>query len=430
MGEMYESKITDALQSLNFTRYESEVYTALVELGEATARDISNNCSVPREKIYYVLRRMEDDGLVRLVNKNPIRYVALPPKQALREKVEQMKSQVGKIDNAVEVLDERYTNVKEKIERKNMNIWEVSDSRSETMGEVLEGCRERMVCFLSIDGSRELVGDHYDLLKKLAKDDVQMEVYGALDDSNVRSLGKLSNVSDIHVTGSDGYGFSVFVVDDENGLIVEDGRDESVHFIEPRMARLFSSLVRFSGEDGVHFDGALRLLTQGVEPTYIADNLNKESFFEVLSRSYSTVARRARGSEGRRAVEELGKALLEEMSEVGQLSSLDAREAVDRVASLGSMVDDYEVDVSFDEENSTLTYTVPDPYGELEEAVEGGLSHPPDVWSLIVQELIRERGYGDVMTTVLYDKETGTWDFVAKFEPPQAEAEQADRVEA
>ena len=75
---MEEDKVEKALIDLGLQRYEAEVYRVLVELGEATVREISTRCSVPREKIYSILRHLEESGIVELVGTEPKKYKAMP----------------------------------------------------------------------------------------------------------------------------------------------------------------------------------------------------------------------------------------------------------------------------------------------------------------------------------------------------------------
>lgn len=414
---MQKESVNSALASLGFTRYESEVYNALVELGEATARDISNHCPVPREKIYYVLRRMERQGLVRLVNKNPIRYIALPPKRTLQGKLDRMRDQVSRIENAVGILEERYTRGKVKIERKTMNFWEISQNPGNTLTEVLESCRESLKGLMTVESSVELVERHYGLLKKLYKNDVRMRFCAPLRDLNVRALGMLSNVADIEVIPTGGPEFSIFVADDEAGFIQGVGAGGAMHFIEPGVASLASSVIGMARGDSLRFEDMLTLLSQGEDPWVITSGLGKGAFFDLVSRAYSSLTVQMANGGDPGVASWMGHALLRELERVVRIAGLPLEQAVERIAAIGSMVGDYSAKVSFDESSKVLTFEVGDDLGLVGEAVEAGVTFPPDMWSLMIQEAIKAKGLREEITTIVYDKALGFWSFLKKYGP-------------
>jgi len=82
--------LVEDFKKLGMNRYEAEVYTTLVGLGEATAREISENCSVPRTKVYDTLKKLADKGFVEVQPGNPTHYRATDPKVA----IEKIKSDV------------------------------------------------------------------------------------------------------------------------------------------------------------------------------------------------------------------------------------------------------------------------------------------------------------------------------------------------
>jgi len=92
---------SDTLQTLihlGFSEYEARAYRALVELGNANAREISDKSGVPQGKIYQVLHRLADRGVVQIQEGSPVYFYAEDPVGAVLT----MKNEMNNgIDNLV-----------------------------------------------------------------------------------------------------------------------------------------------------------------------------------------------------------------------------------------------------------------------------------------------------------------------------------------
>jgi len=76
-------KIIDNLQKLGFTENEAKIYSVLVCLKKACAREIYEASGVPRSKVYMVLRRMEEKGYVQIIDGQPTFYRAKEPEELI-----------------------------------------------------------------------------------------------------------------------------------------------------------------------------------------------------------------------------------------------------------------------------------------------------------------------------------------------------------
>ncbi len=111
----------------------------------------------------------------------------------------------------------------------------------------------------------------------------------------------------------------------------------------------------------------------------------------------------------------MGRALLASLGNCIRFDGISVTEAIDKVVAVASLVDDYNVDVAFNEETGTLTYELDEDEERVAGSVDRGLTFPPYLWSLLVQELIRSRGYREGITTILYDKQLDKWNFQKKY---------------
>lgn len=71
------------LKKLGLNGYEANVYVALVGLGEATAREISENSDVPRPKVYDTVKSLEERGFVEVQQGNPTHFRPMDPRKVI-----------------------------------------------------------------------------------------------------------------------------------------------------------------------------------------------------------------------------------------------------------------------------------------------------------------------------------------------------------
>jgi sugar-specific transcriptional regulator TrmB len=73
------------LQKLGFTDYEARAYVALLRDYPATRYQLSQNASIPDSKIYEVVRRLQDKGVITGLQGRPPRFVPLDPEQLVAQ---------------------------------------------------------------------------------------------------------------------------------------------------------------------------------------------------------------------------------------------------------------------------------------------------------------------------------------------------------
>ena len=76
------------------TTGESKVYKGLVTLGESTVGNIIKTSQVSHSKIYDILKRLSDKGLVSSINKNGKQYFSASDPDRLHELVEEKKQEL------------------------------------------------------------------------------------------------------------------------------------------------------------------------------------------------------------------------------------------------------------------------------------------------------------------------------------------------
>ena len=75
---------TYIFEDIGLTKREIKVYLALLELGSTTVGNILDKTRIPSSKIYEILRRLQDKGLVSYVKiENKRHYQAADPNSIL-----------------------------------------------------------------------------------------------------------------------------------------------------------------------------------------------------------------------------------------------------------------------------------------------------------------------------------------------------------
>ncbi len=98
-----------SLSDLGLSEYEASVYTALLDAGPATAKELSTDSDVPMGRIYDVLNGLESQHLVRSQTASrPKKYVAVEPEAALDrlldEKQRELDERADQYEQVVEQL--------------------------------------------------------------------------------------------------------------------------------------------------------------------------------------------------------------------------------------------------------------------------------------------------------------------------------------
>jgi HTH-type transcriptional regulator, sugar sensing transcriptional regulator len=74
----------NALREIGLNAYEIDTYLALVEGGEMTAMEISQEAKVPYSKMYEVLNSLKGKGWIKNTETRPFKYYPVPPMEATR----------------------------------------------------------------------------------------------------------------------------------------------------------------------------------------------------------------------------------------------------------------------------------------------------------------------------------------------------------
>ncbi len=121
----YFEETVSLLRSLGLNQYEARTYASLLLYGDLTAGELSNRAGLPRPRVYDIVNNLVKKGFVLVQPGRPVRYRAVPPKDAIANyiklKREEFEKEVDKIRKIGEELEEK--GQKKRIDKESHGFW-------------------------------------------------------------------------------------------------------------------------------------------------------------------------------------------------------------------------------------------------------------------------------------------------------------------
>ena len=114
-------QVRRSLQEFELTDYEIRSYTSLLEIGPATASELSESSDVPYSKIYEVLGSLEKKGWIESEHGRPSKYYPKPPSVAMEIARSQRENSLKNSED--QVLKELQPLYEKKGVRERPDIW-------------------------------------------------------------------------------------------------------------------------------------------------------------------------------------------------------------------------------------------------------------------------------------------------------------------
>ena len=108
------------LQSLGFSQYESQVYTALLRQSNIAGYELAKQSGVPASKIYSILEKLVGKNLIQVLDTEPKKYIPQPPKEILSRLRNDYLDTIDQLDDK---LDELY----KQVDFADDHIWSLHD---------------------------------------------------------------------------------------------------------------------------------------------------------------------------------------------------------------------------------------------------------------------------------------------------------------
>jgi sugar-specific transcriptional regulator TrmB len=186
-----------SLQEFGLTDYEIRSYTSLLEIGPATASELSEASDVPYSKIYEILGSLEKKGWIESEHGRPSKYYPKPPSLAMEITKSQLETKLK--TNEALVLDELQPLYEKKGVREHPDIWIVRGNFNvlARIRETIEHVQKEILAAVPAipDQVAEML---IPLVKSITAKGVKVQIM-TMKNSPSETMTKLSNVCEVRV---------------------------------------------------------------------------------------------------------------------------------------------------------------------------------------------------------------------------------------
>lgn len=206
---MLSQKTFDGLKSIGLNLYERKLYGALVSRGTSTVGELSELAGVPRSRAYDVLESLAEKGFVVIQHAKPIKFVAVPPKEAMGKAKERLKNNLG---TGLKRIDEFSRSASltelESLYAKGVDVLQSADmsgsfkghySVNLHLGSMFKKASSSIDILTTEAGLNELWDNHSSLLQKAKAAGVSIRVAAPITAENrpsAKALARLAEVKD------------------------------------------------------------------------------------------------------------------------------------------------------------------------------------------------------------------------------------------
>ncbi len=229
--------VLDALKQIGLNLYERKLWVALLSRGTSTAGELSSLAKVPHSRTYDVLESLAEKGFVMIQSSKPLKYVAIPPKEALERAKKKLKERMEtEINRIAKFQNSSVIKELEKVYKKGVKMVEPGEMTGALKGRnalhqqletIFKDAKNEILIFTTLKGLTDLGSIHTDILKKAAKRGVKIRIVAPFNKStapiinNLKQFAEIRKIEKPDITGR-------FVVVDGNHVVMAL-TDEEVH---------------------------------------------------------------------------------------------------------------------------------------------------------------------------------------------------------
>ena len=216
-----------ALREMGLNAYEIDAYIVLLEGGQMTAMEISQQATVPYSKMYEVLNSLKEKGWIKNTESRPFKYYPVPPLEATRFTKLRLEDKYLNWENTVaENLQPLYEK-RELVERPDMLILRGQQAVLTKLEEVLKKASMEIV-IAAPEFAKPVIALAEPLLGSGLKKTVRIKLMAAGKKEDWLFLKKYSGLSELrirdHMFGggviADGKEAMLFLGEDKPTLVI------------------------------------------------------------------------------------------------------------------------------------------------------------------------------------------------------------------
>ncbi|MEM5806826.1 MAG: helix-turn-helix domain-containing protein [Candidatus Aenigmatarchaeota archaeon] len=200
-------QLMDTLKGIGLNLYERKLWVALLAKGVATAGELSTLANVPRSRTYDVLQTLAEKGYVIVQSSKPLKYVAVPPAEALDRVKNKMKLDYeARIERIERLKKSPLLAELEEIHKKGLELISPEDisgalkgkySVMQQMDSMFKAATNSINIVTTPSGLNELYENHFNMLKNLKQKGIDIKIAARIDDSCAEAVKALSGIAEI-----------------------------------------------------------------------------------------------------------------------------------------------------------------------------------------------------------------------------------------
>ena len=214
------------LHEMGLNAYEIDAYIALLEGGEMTAMEISQEAKVPYSKIYEALNSLKEKGWIKSGDSRPTKYYPVPPLEAARFTKLRLEDKYVTWENIISENLQPLYEQRELVERPDMLILRGQQAVLTKLDEMLKMSTKEIV--VAAPEFAKAIITLADPLFNSLKKNVNVQFMAAGTSSDWAFLKKFSGISELrlrdHMFGggiiADGKEAMLFLGEDKPSLVI------------------------------------------------------------------------------------------------------------------------------------------------------------------------------------------------------------------
>jgi sugar-specific transcriptional regulator TrmB len=199
-------KVMDALKSIGLNLYERRLWVALLARGTSTAGELSEIANVPRSRSYDILQSLAEKGFVVVQTSKPIKYVAVPPEEALERAKKKMEEDIMEMQKRIDDLKSSPTlSELSSFYKKGLKLISPEDmtgalkgshSVSQQLSTMFRDANKKISIVTTPEGVEDLATKYIDLLRKASSRGVDIKIATTVAKAG-ESLNALNSVAEV-----------------------------------------------------------------------------------------------------------------------------------------------------------------------------------------------------------------------------------------
>ncbi len=201
------SKTMDTLKAIGLNLYERNIWVALLSRGVSTAGELADISNVPRSRCYDVLESLAEKGFVLLQPGKPMKYVAIPPKEAFERAKGIIEEKANVMKNRIDTTKQsNVTKELEKIYKEGISIVNPEEMTAtikgrhkfyKQFGSMLKHAKKSVNIITTPKGLEDIADKFEPHMKKLSNKGVKIKIAAQIKKDHMELVKHLRKYADI-----------------------------------------------------------------------------------------------------------------------------------------------------------------------------------------------------------------------------------------